>query len=331
LVYMLKQDFQQEELRAPDSDAEWDTPETTELLLSGILEAGFEPVDVGAPNKLLEPSFTSTVDLVLSTCEMQGYRFRESIVPTICEFLHIPYALSPPDSFMVSLDKNLCNLVMRQAGGRVPDWHFVREASDLARNSLNAFPYIVKPSAEGSGMGICDQAVVDDIDSLTDVVAQVIAVYRQPALVQTFMPGREFSVGLVERGGKLECLHPLEVVPRVRNPRFVYDYRTKTHKDDLIDHVPLRGEGDLHSALLAEAVRAFAAIDCRDLARVDLRLSADGDPHFLEINPAPEMHPKKSSLARSARAAGLSYEELLRTFLENAAKRWGLAKGAVSV
>lgn len=332
LFYNLRELFDRHSDQTVDADAEWDVLGTIQEVLAGLNVAGYEVIDFGNPDKLLDETHLTKIDLVFSICEMQGYRYRESIVPSLCEFLRKPYAFSSPDTLMISLDKNLCNFIVQQAGGNVPKWHIVGDTGSSPipmaglLSDLRSFPYIVKPSAEGSGMGIDHGSIVNDPLHLTKRMINLIKQYQQPAMIQEYMPSREFTVGLVEHAGELMVMCPLEIRPRVDDPAFVYDYNTKENADDLVDFVPLKGESSLLGQIAKQAVIAFRAIRCRDAARVDLRLSSNGLPHFIEINPLPHLHPRIGDFCRSAEAHGIAYPDLLKMIVNNAMSRWSLGE-----
>lgn len=323
--YNLRADFPREPDSPADIDLDWDVPETVSHILAGVREAGYEGVDVGDPRRLVDTNVSQAIDLVFSICEMRGYRFREGLIPSLCEVLGLPYVMSPPDALMISLDKNLCNLVMRQAGVPVPDWTVIGNPwMDADRGWFRHFPYLVKPSAEGSGMGISRDCIVNDLSELYARVEMIGRQYRQPALVQTFLPGREFTVGLLERHDGLEVLKALEIVPRTPLDTFTYDAAVKERADALVEFVPVDGEPELEQRMHSIARTAFNALGCRDGARVDLRLSSEGVPYFLEINPLPHLHPEIGDYCRSARASGYSHPQLMGLLIDNAALRWRL-------
>ena len=327
LFYNLRELFDRNPDQPVDADADWDVSDTIQEVFAGLNVAGYEAIDFGNPDKLLNETHLTKIDLVFSICEMQGYRFRESIVPSLCEFLRKPYVFSSPDTLMISLDKNLCNFIVHQAGGNVPKWRIIDDTCSSTQpmadllSDLGSFPYIVKPSAEGSGMGIDHGSIVNDPLHLTKRITHLIQQYQQPAMIQEYMPSREFTVGLVEHAGELMVMHPLEIKPRIDDPTFVYDYNTKENADDLVDFIPLKGEPSLLGQIAKQAVIAFRAIRCRDAARVDLRLSSNGLPHFIEINPLPHLHPRIGDFCRSAEAHGIAYPELLKIIVNNAMNR----------
>jgi D-alanine-D-alanine ligase len=321
LLYNLREDFPGKADDPIDAAADWDIPETIEYLLSGLEEAGFAVSDLGDPLLLLNSSVRADLDLVLSICEMAGYRHREALVPSLCELLKLPYMLSPPDVLVTTLDKNLTNLLLHQAGVPVAPWIVVgpgREP-DAASKSLG-LPLLVKPLAEGSGMGV---QLTDSEAALWSAVAKIHADYGQPAIVQRYLGGREFTVGVLEGEEHALPLGVIEVAPVEDTGAFVYGYEEKEGRGRAVGFNQL-AENSLAEALQGLSVSAFEALECRGGARIDLRLDDAGNASVLEVNPLPHLHPQIGDFCRSASAAGLQYTDLLRELVASSSRRWRL-------
>jgi D-alanine-D-alanine ligase len=320
LFYNLREDFPSGPESPADAAGDWDIPETIDLLREGLETAGYQCLDLGDPHRLLEAEARRAVDLVLSICEMSGARFRESLVPSLCELLGLPYMLSGPDTLLVALDKNLANLCLRQAGLRVAPWSVVSPGQQVRAPVSHETPLVVKPIAEGSGMGVC---LVTSSAALEEAVHGVHVSYHQPALVQKFLPGREFTVGVLERAGTPYPLGVVEVLSQNQEDVFLYDYDAKETSATSVRFAPF-ADRPLAEQLQAVAIEAFKVLGCRDGARVDLRLDDMGTPHFLEINPLPHLHPQIGDFCRSASACGIEYPELLHGLVASATERWRL-------
>jgi D-alanine--D-alanine ligase len=323
VFYNLRKDYSKQEGQPVDIDGDWDIPDTVQEIISG-LKSNFEVLDFGDPKLLMVESVRKSIDIVFSICEMQGFRFRESIVPCLCELLQLPYVFSPPDAMMISLDKNLCNMIVQQVGCRVPEWQLVRSPQEVDSIFILNYPYIVKPSCEGSGIGITDQSVVYNKPQLFSQVEFVVESYLQPALVQQFIPGREFTVGVIEVDGRIQALEPMELHQLCPVRDFTYNHSVKEIADQRVIFKPLKSEPELRRQICRLAGQSFEAIGCRDAGRVDIRLSTEGVPFFLEINPLPHLHPVIGDFCRSAKASNISYRELMATLVNNAARRYGL-------
>lgn len=324
LFYNLRDDFERKDGEPVDILADFDIPTTINLIKSGLQGSCISVADLHDPILLLDKKIQDQIDIVFSICEMKGYRFRESIVPSLCELIKKPYVFSPPDTLLLSLDKNLCNFVVRQSGCQVPEWVTITDVRQLDAYQLPSKPWIVKPSAEGSGMGLSDDSVMFQFDDLTQKIQYLVNLYQQPVIVQEYLPGREFTVGVVESKGTLIPTKAIEVIPVNKSSRFIYHYEAKEKADRLVRFIPLENEPQLENEIIKIAKKSFRSIRCRDIARVDIRLDRNDNPHFLEINPLPHLHPEIGDVCRSAKASGFEYRTLLNTILENAIDRYGM-------
>jgi D-alanine-D-alanine ligase len=264
----------------------------------------------------------SPVDLVFNIAEGAGGRNREAAVPALCELMGIPYTGSDAATLSIALDKALSKRVLRQHGILTPEFQEMETGRERLSPRLK-FPLIVKPNQEGSSKGVSSQAsVVDDEEGLRAVVRDCIERYRQPALVEDYIAGREFTVGLL--GDKRpRVLPPMEILFRDKsNLRPVYDYQIKQEWEK---HVYYECPAKLTPAELKGIERVtretFTALDCRDVARVDLRMDARGDIYVLEVNPLPGLTPNYSDLCLIATAANIDYRSLIGQILACGLKR----------
>lgn len=313
LFFNLQEDFHKTDLDPPDADAEWDRWETVQGLESALGQCGFSVRRIGDPRRLLEQRLRSSIDLVFSICEMRGGSFREALVPSLCEFLGIPYVFSSPDVLTLTLDKNLTNLIARQAGLPVPDWIVARPGewnpqSLLLRN----YPYVIKPVAEGSGMGIDDCSLVFSHAQLLGRARWVHEHYLQAAMVQEFVSGPEFTVSVLQKGKAAVPLCPLRVRSVLSNCQWKWE------------DLPVQLRRQSCDAVQQLAARAFEATGCRDAARVDIRLSRDLQPYVLEINPLPLLDPEIGYFSISAKLSGIDYPTLLHAIVKSACDRYGM-------
>lgn len=298
--------------------AEWDEPATAQEVIASLREAGHHVLDVGDPGWLLREQ-REPVDLVFSICEMSGFRHREALVPALCEVLGLPYVFSPPDVMVAALDKNITNLLVRQAGGNVPDWTVARAAESVLPDWTEG-RCIVKPVAEGSGMGVSGAAVTETASELRVRIDDILGRFGQPVIVQRYAPGREFTVGVVERDGQLEPLAAIEVTDTSGETPIVYGLAEKEDAERRIVWSPVR-EAVVKQDAERLAVEACEALGCRDAARVDLRIDAQGHVAFLELNTLPHLHPVIGDFCRSAKAAQWTHPRLLDTIVQSAGRR----------
>ncbi|MBN1965932.1 MAG: D-alanine--D-alanine ligase, partial [Anaerolineae bacterium] len=197
------------------------------------------------------------------------------------------------------------------------------EELDAACVPLPDFPLFVKPLHEGSSKGISSpHSIVYTREALAARVAQVCAWYGQPALVETYLPGREFTIGVLGNGAAARVLGIAEV--NSASPGNISGFNDKEEWEQRApDYYTILAAGPLHERLTALALRAYHAVHCLDLGRVDVRLDAMGEPQLLEINPLPALHPTHSAFTLLGRHAGLPYETLIATIVDQARQRWG--------
>lgn len=309
-----------------DSDAEYDSPKVIAAVRGALESFGHEVVELEATPELPVRLASAAVDVVFNLAEGLQGRSREAQVPALLELLDIPYSGSDAATMSLALDKALAKRVVAQAG--IPTAPFlVMHTGDEPLPADLTFPVIVKPVAEGSSKGVLKSSVVEDEAQLRALARAVAAKYRQGALVESFLPGREFTVALLgEREPRV--LPPMEIVfinPAAKHPVYAFDHKLDWSTDLRYDR-PAQVDPPLHAELERVARGVFEVLGCRDLARVDLRLDAAGRVSFIEINPLPGLSPGWSDLCLIAESAGLDYRGLIGEIIAPAIRRWR-AKG----
>jgi D-alanine-D-alanine ligase len=281
-------------------EGELDNRSPVEAIGAALRELGHEPVLLEATRELPGMLPGARIDAAFNIAEGFAGRSREAQVPALLELLEIPYTGSDPACLALCLDKSLAKRVVELAGVPTPAWISMRGHERLPESV--GFPAVVKPMAEGSSKGVVRSSVVHDEHELRAVVRELVARFDQPALVETYLPGREFTIGLIgERRPRV--LPAMEIEQGVRL------------------EVPAPVDATLEHELRRVARRAFEALGCRDVARVDLRLDGHGRVQFIECNPLPGLVPGLSDLCILAEAAGLRYHELIAAILEPALRR----------
>lgn len=320
--------------RSLDRFAEWDDAATIAAVERALSLAGSVirlHADADFPNRLR----TTRPDIVFNIAEGLHGPNREAHVPAICEYYDIPYTGSDVLTLALTLDKRRAKEVLRAHGIATPEWLVVSEPPSRPRlSAIGAGPWLVKPVHEGSSMGIPERALCRSLAEVSARVTEIAAEYRQPALVERFLVGREFTVGVLGNGEAAHLLPLVEIsfeaLPGGAAP--LYSYEAKwlwdTRERPLEIFVcPAVVGGELQRRLEATALAAYHALGCRDWARIDLRLDADGTPHILELNPLPGILPdpeQNSCLPKAARAAAMSYDALILEVLEHACTRYGI-------
>ncbi|HHV61566.1 MAG TPA: D-alanine--D-alanine ligase [Firmicutes bacterium] len=314
-----------------DSEAEFDSEETIENLVFALKRCGYDVIRLPYEPDLLDRLRREKPDLVFNIAEGLGGRNRESLVPAILEFLKIPYIGSDPLTLGLALDKATAKVLVAAHGIPTPRFLKIESPGELsfdgrcifnyAQNlhSLN-FPLFVKPNCEGSSKGIQNSSKVDNLPGLLDKVELITKVYRQPALIEEFLDGREFSIGIIGNE-ELIAFPILEVEPgyQVEAGGFVYSYETKSRNLERFI-CPASIPRDLEDKIRAIACRAHRVLGCRDFSRIDVRLDSRGNPYFLEANPLPGLS-QVSLFPLVASAAGLSFVELINRIVSIAIER----------
>jgi D-alanine-D-alanine ligase len=305
-----------------DTEAEYDAPETIDAIRDALASYGHMVVPLEATAELPRLLMDARLDLVFNIAEGVSGRNREAAVPALCELMGIPYTGSDAATLSIALDKALSKRVLRQHGIPTPDFQVMETGRERLSPKMK-FPLIVKPNQEGSSKGVSAHAsVVDDEESLRQVVRELLDKYRQPALIEYYIAGREFTVGLL--GDKRpRVLPPMEIIFLDKaNPRPVYDYQIKQEWEK---HVYYQCPAHLTPAELKSMERiareTFVALDCRDVARVDFRMDDTGEIYVLEVNPLPGLTPGYSDLCLIANAANIDYRSLIGEILTGGLKR----------
>jgi D-alanine-D-alanine ligase len=316
-----------------DRFAEWDDPSTIAAVEAALAGAG-EVVRLEANETFPDRLRAARPDVVFNMAEGLHGPNREAHIPAICEFYDVPYTGSDTLTLALGLDKRRSKEVLAAAGVAVPAGVVVTEWDDRVRALGVPVPAMVKPLFEGSSKGIPESALCESPDDVLARVGRVLEDYQQPALVEEFLPGREFTCAILGNGHTARALPLVEIrfdaLPAGAKP--IYGYEAKwvwdTPERPLpIFRCPAPVDAVMESAVAGTALAAFHALGCRDWARVDLRLAADGTACVLEINALPGVLPdpeQNSCFPKAARAAGLSYDAMIRAVLDAALERYGL-------
>jgi len=322
LTYDLREDYL--ELGFAEEDvAEFDSPRTIEAIEGTLNGLGFETERIGHVRSLVETLAAGRRwDMVFNIAEGVDGFGREAAVPSLLEAYGLPYTFSDPLTLTVTLHKGMAKRVVRDLGLATPDFAVIESAAQAESVDL-PFPLFAKPVAEGTGKGITAASRIDDRAELVQVCAGLIEKYRQPVLVETFLPGREFTVGLVGSGLEAEVVGVLEVDVRDGTNSAIYSYHNKENCEELV--VYRLADDDQARQAAALALDVWRGLRCRDAGRVDVRADALGRPHFLEVNPLAGLHPEHSDLPILCGLAGYSYPWLIGRIMASALSRANLA------
>ena len=274
-------------------------------------------------------------DLVFNIAERLFGPNRESHIPSICEILDIPYTGSDPLTLSVCLDKSRAKEILAYHKIPTPAFRVIEDGEPLRPRPR--LPAIVKPLYEGSSKGIKNNSVVKTAAELEERIREVRELYREPVIVERFLAGREFTVGVLGNPPDLEILPVVEIeydqLPAEANPIYSYEAKwiwDRPEKPLEIFRCPADLSPELLSRLREVVRRTCEVLRIRDWCRIDLRLDERGEPNVLEVNPLPGVLPNpedNSCLPKAARTAGYSYSALIQRVVSEAAARYGLDHG----
>jgi D-alanine-D-alanine ligase len=306
--------------------AEFDKPETIDALEQALQALGYETARIGNVRSLVKClAAGARWDLVFNIAEGLGGFGREAVVPALLEAFHIPCTFSDPLVLSLTLHKAVTKHVIRDLGIPTPDFAMIETAADIETIGL-PFPVFAKPVAEGTGKGISATSKVSNRESLARVCCRLLDTYRQPVLVETFLPGREFTVGIVGTGADARALGVMEVMLNAEAEPEVYSYLNKEHYEERVRY---RLADDTMARRAREiALSSWRGLGCRDGGRVDLRADTAGVPNFIEVNPLAGLNPAHSDLPILCRLAGIPYQDLIAMIMKSARQRAGLARTA---
>jgi D-alanine-D-alanine ligase len=327
---------------APDDEyAEWDSAETIDAVARALGRYG-EVIRLEARDDFPARLRAERPDIVFNIAEGLRGPNREAHVPAICEFYGIPYSGSDPFTLALCLDKARTKEILRANGVPTADWALARGAGDVERIVARGwtYPLFAKPVHEGSSKGITERNLAADAPALRAIVHELLERYEQPVLIETFLPGAEFTCGVLGNGAGARVLPIVgmnfDSLPAGALP--IYGFEAKwlwDRPENPLDifSCPARITDALRAEIEDVVLRAYTVLGCRDWSRVDVRLDAANRANIVEVNPLPGILPDpadNSCLPKAARAAGLDYDALIGAALEAAAARQGVAIRSVA-
>jgi len=321
---------------ANDATAAMAVMDEVEGVRAACVNNGWEAITLAAPQEpggFVRAVHDAAPDAVFNLVEeMRGNPRYEAAAAWLLELSGVPYTGSPPQALSLANDKPLTQAALRGLGLAVPN-NRVLVSGEESLEGLN-YPCIVKPAREDASHGINADSVVQNAVDARLRAAYVISAYRQPALIEEFLPGREFNVSVLGEGQTAFMLHPAEIdyshFPRERVPLVTYDGKWKEDSIDFTGTPSIKAvnvEADLLERIEALAISAFRALDLRDYGRVDMRLDAHGTPYIMEVNPNPDISPQ-AGLARAAGWSGICYDKLIAKIVQSAIARNNAARTA---
>ena len=326
LTYDLRQEYLAAGL-SEDETAEFDRPDTVAAIESALRGLGHETDRIGHVRQLAARLVNGDRwDLVFNIAEGLSGVARESQVPALLDAYGIAYTFSDPLVMALSLHKGLTKTVVAAGGVPTPAYAVIERPIDILHIDL-PFPVFAKPVAEGTGKGVTPASKIADGQALGTVAAELLKKYAQPVLVESYLPGREFTVGIVGTGEAAAALGSLEIVLLKHAEADVYSYVNKERCEELVEYRLVRAQDDQQVAAAEQiALKAWRILGCRDAGRVDLRCDASGLPSFLEVNPLAGLHPEHSDLPILATKLGIHYVDLIGRIVASALPRVDAAR-----
>jgi len=324
VMYNLKGD-PPEEGEPPDLGAELDSESTVLAVASALKAFGHDVCLIEGNDASLSELRARSLDIVFNMCEGVRGESRESHIPAVLEMLGIPYTGSGVLSLAITLDKPMTKKVLAYHGIPTAKFRVFASENEIDLQGLE-YPVFVKPSHEGSSMGVSPSSFCAQPLDLAREARRLLKLYSEPVLVEEFLPGREFTVGII--GNKNPLVFPImeinfDLVPEDHGKMYSRQFKTDWC-DEAYFSCPAQVSPELEQALKDIALRTYRALDCRDLARVDIRLDRNGVPNVMEINPLPGLTPGYSDYPRLAEKGSWTYEELINGILACALKRYNL-------
>ncbi len=306
-----------------EETAEFDRLSTIEAIETAIRTMGHEPLRIGnLPALVTQLAGGARWDLVFNIAEgLYGFG-REAQVPALLDAYRIPYVFSGPLVQAITLHKGITKHIIRDCGLPTPAFAVINTVDDLGLVDL-PYPLFAKPVAEGTGKGVTPASKVTGPAQLQTICTSLLATFNQPVLVETFLPGREFTVGIVGNGKECRSIGTMEVVLLDNSEPDVYSYHNKEFCEELVEYRAVTdAEAEAAETL---ALACYRVLGCCDAGRVDVRSDGYGRPHFIEINPLAGLHPDHSDLCIIAAKYGIGYQQLLEQIIFAALRRHGMS------
>jgi D-alanine-D-alanine ligase len=318
LTYDLRQDYLDAGY-SEEQTAEFDRPDTIVAIDLALIQMGYQTQRIGNIKSLVQRlAAGERWDMVFNICEGMFGLGREAQVPALLDAYQIPYTFSGPLVLSLSLDKAMTKRVIRTMGLATPDFAVVTIPEDITNVDL-PFPLFAKPLAEGTGLGIDQASKITSRSELATVCLKLLEKFKQPVLVETYLPGREFTVGIVGSGNAAEAIGVMEVLLRPEAEANAYSYVNKEKCEELVQYAlaPEAAAGPCRDL----ALRAWRGLGCLDAGRIDVKMDRDGVVNFIEVNPLAGLHPEHSDLPIICTFAGIPYQTLMERIMASASAR----------
>ncbi len=299
-----------------EDTAEFDKIDTVNSLEAAVRKMGLETEKIGNVFQLIEALASGKKwDLVFNIAEGLYGDGRESVVPAILDQYRIPYVFSGPVILGISLNKYLTRLIVASAGVPVSPGMLISNPSDIDKCKLT-YPLFIKPVSEGTGKGITEKSLLKSPGELREMAMFLLERFNQPALVEEYLPGREFTVGVVGSAGEAVAVGGMEIICKDNLP---YSVEFKENYQEFCKYIPM--DNSYAAEAKKVAIDVWNALGGLDAGRVDLKADRNGRLCFMEVNPLAGLHPIDSDLPILSRFSGLEYDSLIEKIVRSALKR----------
>ena len=321
LTYDLRSEYLKEGYSEEDT-AEFDRESTVEAIGAALRNLGYAVDPIGHVRNLVRRlSAGDRWDLVFNICEGMNGIGREAQVPALLDAFGIPYTFSDPLVLSLTLHKGMTKRVVRDCGIPTPDFAVIETREDIAAVNL-PYPLFVKPNAEGTGKGINSLSRVNNAGELMRICSSLLLRYPSGLLVEEYLPGREFTVGILGSGSTAYAIGVMEIHYAKEAANSIYSYQTKT---DYLEAVKYKiPEAEIAGECTALALKTWQVLGCRDGGRVDIRVDRKGIPNFIEVNPLAGLDSVHSDLPILAYMHGYDFQQIIGEIMHSARKRTGL-------
>ena len=323
ITYDLKSDWRRHSDDPVDMNAEFDKPETVQRVVEAFERGGHRIVRIGNIHSLLAQIDNLDVDIVFNMCEGVSGRNRESQVPIMLEMKGIPFVGGDALTLGITLDKVVAKKLFISEEIPTPRFFEADKGDDLEKINVIGFPLMVKTRHEGSSKGISRQSRVEDIDGLRRQAGMINNIYGQPALVEEFIRGEEFTVAVL--GNDAPQAMPVVQVSIDGNVDLGDEFYThdRIASRSLQYVCPAMIPDGLTARIKELAVRVYKCVGCRDFGRVDFRVDNHGNPYVLEINPLPSLD-VEDVFNIFPNVFGSNYDEIVNKVVDFALKRYNI-------
>jgi D-alanine-D-alanine ligase len=317
ITYDLRDDYMNRGLSLEET-AEFDPIETIDGIDNALKLAGHETERIGNVRSLMQMLLDGKKwDLVFNICEGLYGTGREAMVPSLLDEYKIKYVFSNPLVLAVTLDKGITKAIVRNAGVKTADFFVVEKLSDLDKNKMS-YPLFAKPLGEGAGKGIDAASKVHDADSLKKKCTDILTNFGQPAIVEKYLTGKDFTVSIIGSGDKAKVINVTQLI--ITEKGADEDFFSFSNKEYLNVIYKTAEKGDYEKCEKV-ALKAWQVLNCRDAGRIDVRFDESGEANFIEVNPLAEINPEYSELTNACKAKGISYNDMIKMIVDSAIER----------